>query len=242
MEAGLYPPLYTPKEVGPGLWLVDGPAVRFYGLPFPTRMTVARIGGGLWLHSPIRPTEDLLDRLSALGEVRWLIAPNTIHYVSVHEWAARFPKARVFAAEGIAARARRHHVPFPAHALLGPEAPPDWAEEIDQIPVPGHPFLHEVVFFHRDSRTAILTDLIENFEAAKLPFWMRPVARVAGILAPRGKAPVDMRMSWRDRRAAAEAIGRLVAMQPEKVILSHGAWFDHDGTAELERAFGWLLD
>ena len=241
MGGGLYPPLDTPKPVGPGIWLVDGPAVRFYAMPFPTRMTVVQIGAGLWIHSPIRPTEDLLDRLAALGEVRWLVAPNTIHYVSVHAWAARFPHAEVHAAEGCAARAARYSIPFPPHRVLGPKPPAAWAEALAQFPVAGHPFLHETVFFHRPSRTAILTDLIENFEAAKLPLWMRPIARLSGVLAPRGRAPIDLRLSFRDRDAAAHAISALIACAPEKVILAHGAWITANGTAELKRAFAWLL-
>lgn len=238
---GLYPPLDTPKEVAPDIWVIDGPAVRFYGLPFPTRMTVVRIAGRLWLHSPIRPTEPLLERLDALGTVAWLIAPNAIHYVSVHQWAARYPEAQVFAAEGVAARAARYDVPFPFHAPLGPKAPPDWGDAIEPIPVPGHPFLNEVVFFHRPSRTAILTDLIENFDAARLPWWMRLLARAAGILAPTGRAPIDMRLSFRDRDSAAHAIRHLISLGPERVILAHGDWFAANGTAELTRAFRWLL-
>jgi hypothetical protein len=45
-------PLLEP--VGEGIWTLDGPAVRAYGFPFPTRMVVVRLsGGGLWLWSPI---------------------------------------------------------------------------------------------------------------------------------------------------------------------------------------------
>ena len=29
--------------------------------------------------------------------------------------------------------------------------------------------------------------------------------------------------------------------RPERVVFSHGRWFDRDGAAALERAFRWLL-
>lgn len=29
---------------------------------------------------------------------------------------------------------------------------------------------------------------------------------------------------------------------PERIILAHGRWYRRDGTAELRRAFRWLLD
>ncbi|MFP4044724.1 MAG: DUF4336 domain-containing protein, partial [Rhodosalinus sp.] len=60
-----YPPLFTPKPFGCDLWLVDGPAIRFYGMPFSTRMTVVRLSdGGLWLHSPIPRRPELCERLA----------------------------------------------------------------------------------------------------------------------------------------------------------------------------------
>ncbi|WP_235857810.1 DUF4336 domain-containing protein [Marimonas lutisalis] len=99
----------------------------------------------------------------------------------------------------------------------------------------------EAVFFHRASRTLILTDLIENFEAAKLPWWMRIAARMGGILDPDGQMPRDMRATFRGHhdqlRAAVE---RMIGWDPERVIVAHGRWYRRDGAAELRRAFRFL--
>ena len=62
------PPAYAPlnvlKPVAPDVWIVDGPVIRFYGLPFTTRMTVIRLpDGGLWLHSPIAMDDGLVAQL-----------------------------------------------------------------------------------------------------------------------------------------------------------------------------------
>jgi hypothetical protein len=60
-----YEPLNVPKAIAPGVWLVDGPEIWFgyfagLKLPFPTRMTIVRLpDGGLWLHSPTKPTDAL---------------------------------------------------------------------------------------------------------------------------------------------------------------------------------------
>lgn len=240
MAAGLYPPLNVPKPLGPGIWLADGPAIRFYGLPFPTRMVVVRLEGGLWLHSPIAPDPGLCAALADLGPVRWLVAPNNIHYAHLPAWAERFPSARVFAAPGVAERAAGHGVDFPPHALLGNEAPPDWTGVIDQRLVPGHPFLNEVVFFHRPSRTLILTDLIENFERRRLSWPMRLAARLACNLDPDGKAPIDMRLSWRDKSAARAVIDEVIGWEPAQVVMAHGRIYRENAVAELGRAFRWL--
>jgi hypothetical protein len=71
---------------------------------------------------------------------------------------------------------------------------------------------------------------------------MRLMARLTGVLAPDGKAPVYVRLLIRAKRVtAAAAAARLVAWRPERVVFSHGRWFERDGAAALERAFRWLL-
>ncbi len=235
----LYQPLGTPKPVDDGLWIVDGPAIRFYGLPFPTRMTVVRLAGGLWLHSPVVPEAALLAAIDGLGPVRHLVAPNNIHYASVGAWAARYPDARVWAAPGVARRAASRKVPFPPAAPLGDAPPPDWAAEIDQVLVAGSRLLKEVAFFHRPTRSLILTDLIENFEPERLNAPMRLIARLAGNLAPRGGPTVDMKASFTDRAALAQAVERMLAWAPRRILIAHGAWIAQDGAAELARAFRW---
>lgn len=55
-----YEPLNTLKPVADDIWLIDGPAVRFYGMPFPTRATVVRLANGdLWVHSPTELSDGL---------------------------------------------------------------------------------------------------------------------------------------------------------------------------------------
>ena len=43
------------RSIAEGLWLAEGPVVRFMRLfPYPTRMAVVRLhAGGLWVWSPI---------------------------------------------------------------------------------------------------------------------------------------------------------------------------------------------
>lgn len=238
-----YEPLFTLKPVAPDIWLVDGPIIRFYGMPFPTRMVVVRLNdGGLWLHSPIDPDEDLLSALAELGPVRHLIAPNWIHYAYLPAWQRLFPDAQTWAAPGVRERAASRKMALRIDHDLTDQAPQDWAGIIDQIVVPGSPVHREAVFLHRPSKTLILTDLIENFEATNLPVWFIPMAWMAGVLDPDGKAPIDMRQTFRKGRAQARgAIEEILAWAPERLIMAHGRWYDAGAMAELHRAFRWVL-
>ncbi len=239
-----YRPLQDLKPVADDLWIVDGPEIRMsyagLQLPFPTRMTVIRLpGGALWVHSPIEPDPSLLERLRDLGPIRHLVAPNTLHYWWIPEWQARFPDAQVHAVPGLAQRAKRA---LPPLTTLGDNSDDAWIGHIDQLIVPGD-LLTEAVFFHRASRTLVLTDLIENFEPARVrsPL-LRLIMRFSGAADPDGKAPYDMQWSFRRHRGSLRrAVRQMIDWAPERVVLAHGRWYDRNGTDELRRAFRWIL-
>lgn len=238
-----YEPLYTLKPVASDVWIVDGGWIRLYGIPFPTRMTVIRLrDGGIWVHSPIDDRNGLTDAVAGLGPVRHLIAPNWIHYAWIPIWQTRFDQATTWGSPGVVARAASRGVTLRLDRELGNTPPGPWAGEIDQRLADSG--LHrEVVFFHNASRTLVLTDLIENFEPAKVPWWMRPLIRLAGICDPDGRMPRDMAMSFRHRSEhLRELVTTMIGWNPQRVILAHGRWYDRDGTEELRRAFRSVAD
>jgi hypothetical protein len=242
---GLYEPLNTLKPFADGVWIADGPLVHMaaFGarMPFPTRMSVVRLAdGGLWCHSPVAPDDALFAAMDALGPVRHLVSPNLLHYVHIAAWKRRYPDAVAWASPGVRERARGQHIEVVFDADLGDQPPPAWAACIDQLRFRGSRVLEEIVFLHRASATLILTDLIENFEPGRLPVFMRWIARMAGILDPHGKAPVDMRLTFLGRRREARAcVERMLAWRPQRVILAHGRCYPDHAEAELRRAFRW---
>jgi hypothetical protein len=237
---GTYPPLFTLKPVARDVWIADGPEIDLYRMPFPTRMTVVRLSSGdVWLHSPIAFSGALLDALQEIGPVRHIVAPNWLHYAYVQDWADAVPAAETWAAPGVAERAEGRGVRLRIDHLLTDAAPEGWATDLEQMIVPGSRIHREAVFFHVASRTLILTDLIENFEAGKLPWHLRITTYVVGNQDPNGSMPRDMRLTF-DKPKLAGAVRRMIDWAPERVILAHGRWYRKDGTAELRRAFAFL--
>jgi hypothetical protein len=240
-----YLPLNSLKPVAPDVWIADGPEIRFgflgIKLPHPTRMTVVKLPqGGLWIHSPIPPAENLLRELEQIGTVHHLIAPNTFHYSWLADWTTIYPGAQCWGPPGLPKSVLRT---LPHLRMLKPAPPPDWAGSFDQLLAPGN-VLKEVAFFHRASRTLILTDLIENFEASRIRNpWHRRLLEWSGIADQNGAAPLDMRMAFLGHRNILhEAVRGMIDWNPERVILAHGRWFDANGAAELARLFRWVLD
>lgn len=239
----IYEPLNTLKPVGPECWIVDGPHIKFYGMPFSTRMTIVRLGNGdIWVHSPTKICDELAAEVALLGPVKYLIAPNWIHYAYISEWQNAFPDARAWAAPGVAARAKKYRMDIAFDHDLTMDAPEEWADDIDQLIAEGSKIHREAVFFHRASKTLILTDLIENFEPHALPFWLRPFARLGRVVDPDGQMPLDMRQTFRGNHGVIRAaVQQMIDWAPERVIMAHGRWYQSDAVAELKRAFRWVL-
>jgi hypothetical protein len=237
-----YAPLLVPKPWGDSIWTVDGPEVGygFMGLaiPCPTRMSVVRLANGdLWVHSPVAHTPDLAAALGELGRVAYLIAPNLHHYVHLAEWQARYPDARVFALPALAAK-----FALAGFADLHEVADEPWSGQIATITLALGGF-SECVFVHHASRTLIVTDLMQRFEAERIvsPL-IRLILRAGGAIGPDGQPTIDMRWALRGHRAAlAAGLKAVLALEPERIILSHGLCFESDARAAIERAFPALV-
>lgn len=227
----------TLQLFGEQIWIADGTETEVVGFRYPTRMVVVRLGdGGLFLWSPISYTEALGAEVSALGEVRHLVAPNSLHHLFLNAWRQAFPLARLHAAPGL--RGRRTNLVVDAD--LGDEPPPDWAQDIDQVLVRGNRITTEVVFFHRPSATVIFTDLIQHFQPDWFTGWRALVARLDLMVADEPSVPRKFRAAFIDRLAARTAVRRILAWPSEKVLMAHGAPIERGGQALVARAFRWL--
>ncbi len=244
----LYHPLNTLKAINDNIWIVDGGIidmdVKIAKLPFSTRMTIVRLeNGDLWCHSPIAPDKGLLAQINALGTVRHLVSPNMIHYAYIADWKKRYPQATVWASPKVTERAKAQHISVIFDKDLTDTAPNEWVGQIEQLIFRGSWVLSEVVFFHRASRTLILADLIENFETEKISSCLlRTLIKLAGIAHPDGKTPFDFRATfWGNKAQARQSYKKMLAWQPEKIILAHGRCYTENAMAELQRAFRWLI-
>ena len=226
------------QAVGDNLWLISGPVVRAYGLPFPTRMAVVRLeDGGLWLWSPVHLDEGVRREIASLGEPCYAVEPNKLHHLALAEWAAEWPALRLYAPPGLAKK--RADLRFAAS--LVDEAPLEWRGQIDQVLVEGNLWMTEVLFFHRSSSTCLVGDLIQRHEDESLTTLQRWVMKVGGVFGPDGGTPRDARLSFFHRARAREAISRALSWAPRRLVIAHGTCAMGDGADLLCRSFRWLL-
>jgi len=130
------------------------------------RMTVVRLSdGGLWVHAPIAPTDECLEMVRSLGEVRYIVLPTTglEHKTFMGPFVKKFPQAKAYVAPGQWSWPVDLPLGFKAEVLEDMDATVPWAREIEQKIVfsqVGIGKCSEVAFFHRKSRTLLVTDAV----------------------------------------------------------------------------------
>ncbi|MBW4522813.1 MAG: DUF4336 domain-containing protein [Scytolyngbya sp. HA4215-MV1] len=149
----------------------------------PVRMTIVRLEtGGLLVYAPVAPTPECLRLVNELvaqhGDIRYIILPTISgleHKIFVAPFARHFPQAQVFVAphqwsfpfnlplSWLGFPAGRTH-PLPADSRQAPFAGQFDYAILGPIDLgPGR--FSEVAFFHRPSRTLLVTDTIVSIPA-----------------------------------------------------------------------------
>lgn len=233
----------TPRPVADGIWIVEGDPLPIAGLHLPVRMTIVALpDGALLLHSPVARQPALAEALGRLGRVGHLVAPNIAHWTMIGGWQRAEPAATLWAVPNLRKRGQVRRSGLRIDRDLTETPPPEWGGVFEQAMIPGAAGFQELALLHRPSRTLILTDVVQNMGREVTPAWARPAAWLLGAAQHDGRPPVYLRLAVKGGGEPARAAARrLVGWAPERVIFSHGDWYERDGTASLRRALDWLL-
>eukprot|EP00903_Cladosiphon_okamuranus_P014606 g13544.t2 len=155
------------EEIPGVMWAFEQPQ-EFFNVSVNIRMTAVKLeSGGLWVHAPVAPTQECIKLVEELGEeVRYIVLPTTAfeHKVYVKPFSDRFPGARVYSCPGQWSWPVNLPPSFRVDGVLceGERAP--WEDEIEcklfSPPIGGVGPSNEVIFFHRSSKTLLVTDCV----------------------------------------------------------------------------------
>jgi hypothetical protein len=220
------------------VWTVEGPPVRVVGIPLPTRMVILKLtDGSLWVNSPVSVSSDTLERVTALGPVRYLVAPTKLHVWRLEEWHALFPGAELW----MPSRISDEFEHLPCAGILGNTPPQGWADDLDQLIFKGNAFIEEIQFLHKDSGTVILGDFIQNYPPVKGKPLLNALLKLAGVASPQGGVPLDIRLSFANRKLARRSLEKLLSWDFDKLILAHGVCIEGNAKSFVKQAFRWLM-
>ena len=200
------------------------------GTTLPLRMTVLRLSDGLALVAPIAIDDELASQIAAHGDVRYLIAPNQLHYAFLAAAKKRYPEARVLAAPGL--DKKKPELPIEG-ALLDAEFP-----DLQTLPLEGAPKLSEVVLFHSPSRTLVVTDLVFNIRQARgmTRFVLKWVSKAFG----RVEQSKLCHFMTKDRAAAGRSVEAILELPFERLVMAHGDVVDTGAKAALKAGTWWM--
>jgi len=217
------------------IWLKEYP-VRYAGCEFSARMAVVRLPDSkLMLHSPCEIDSATKDAVLALGEVAYIVAPGSYHYLHVPSAQAAFPDAESYICPGV--ERKRPDIDF--DWILGDRPAKPWQGVLDQVLVRGTKYIWEVAFFHIPSRSLLLVDLIENVTdqtprvSWQLKLWWKLVFHMWNHPKP---AP-EYQLGWKDKTAARESLQRILEWDFERIILSHGDLIETEAKARAIEAW-----
>lgn len=206
-----------------------------FGLRMPTRMTLLPFGAGeLALVSPVPITDGIAEQIARRGEVRYLIAPNLLHHLYLEAASRRYPRAKVLAPS----RLREKIGGLNVHAQLEAGLPVDLAAAVEAVHIEGAPGVDEFVFFHRATRTLVVTELAFNIVRPKGLF----THLVLAVVGAHGKLAQSRawRILVRDRSAAARSVARVLELDFETLVVAHGDVIETDARPRLAQALAWL--
>jgi hypothetical protein len=225
-------------EIAPELWTAEE-TLTFPGwVKLPVRMTLARLPrGGLVVHSPLPLTEERLRAVARIDKVEYLLAPSCLHHRFAGQWLRRFAGAKLYGAPGL--RKKRKDLRFAG--VLGAEGIAPWGAVLDQRLIEGAPGLNETVFFHRPSRTLLVSDLLFNIEEPA-NFMTRVVLNMMGT---RGR--LAMSRAWRrytkDRQKLRASVEKVLAWDFARILPGHGAVFESPQAPRHARAaLAWAFE
>jgi hypothetical protein len=236
------------------------PFYRFGHLRVGSRATLVKLqSGAVAVFSPIALTPEVKEKVSSLGELKYIAALNIEHHISLGPWHAEYPNAKVIGVEGLLEKRKKQKnedVPFAVvltKANKGTvKVDADFDSEFDYEYLSSHANL-DVVFLHKPSKTLIEADVLFNLPATE-QFSKTGEAANAGILTKlwmqvtntQGAATGQKRILWwgissGDRTGFNASIAKINGWDFNTIIPCHGEVIENDAKSIFQKVCEWHL-
>ena len=221
------------KEFFKNTIFIDEIPLRFFGMQLGTRMTIIKLKNDkLFLHSPTKLNSNLIKQLDDLGNVSFIVAPNKLHHLFLNSYVKQYPKAIFYATPALVKK--RKDIYF--NESLQDQPSKEWSDELDQMIFKGCAFMEEVFFFHKVSKTLIVTDFMQSMHVHH-NFFERIVGRIGGVYN-NPSPPRDLRfMLYLDRKNTRKSLQRVKQWDFDKIIIAHGKLITKNAKEVFDNAF-----
>ena len=193
-------------------------------LALPVRTPVVALASARLMISP--GSMLTAEQLRQAGDVTDIVAPNLFHAAGMRSAAAAFPSARLWGPVGVG----KKHPELRWHGTLGVDRWP-YESELALVTLEGMDRMREAVFVHRASRSLLVTDLLFNLEDARgMGAWI--ILKLFDTYRRLGVSKFILRLT-NDRAALRASLARVVALDFDRLVPSHGDIVETDGKARF---------
>jgi hypothetical protein len=231
------------RPVDQDIWVAEQP-MRYFGLSVGARMTAIRLQNQeIVVISPVQPTEELVAQLDRIGAVAHIIAPNLYHYFFAADFKAHYPTATFWAAPGL--KEKRPELPIDyviEPVTVDASGSEPWNcldfflfEGFRTLGSGGIENLNECVFFHRASRTLVITDIAFHFDES-FPLLTRLATQVGGGYKQLSPSVLE-KIATRDKAKIRQSVDRVLEWDFERVIMAHGSIIELHGKEKFRRGY-----
>jgi len=223
------------RKISTRMW-VHETSMPMLGMRVPIRMTIVKLADdGLWIGNPTPHNPQLHNRVSSMGEVKYIVGTSNGHNLFLEDWQKAFPDAGVYVSSGIPKKRPN----LKNYELLRELDSPPWHEDLGMFAMDGAPLWDEHMFYHGKSRTLLVTDFFQNYTGvkqkgianvlSKLVF--EPLGFKGKCLAP----PLKTRFGAKDRQALRASLDRIWELEIECVVPAHGTIFEQGAKDDIRR-------
>lgn len=217
------------RELGPNLRLLSYP-LNLFGMKVGRNVTLFRLRSGkLVIHSTAPFTEADVTAIREFGEPGWLLDATNFHDTLARPGVAAYPDLPYLVPEGfpLAGKLKTHPLE---------EVPSEWKGELKVIKIDGMPSINEHAFYHPESKTLVIADLLFNLPDSVGAFTLGFLGLISGIKKHPGNSRM-FRLAIKNREAFERSLQRLLALDFEQIIVAHGEPITDDAKETLARVF-----
>ncbi len=217
------------RQISENVWVQES-SMELVGLQLSLRMTVIKLGSGnLWVHSPTAISNKLKQEVDSLGKVEFIVAASNGHNSWVTQWQDNYPEAKVYISGGIPKK-----IEIQNYKLLDENSTNIWQDDLEQQYMPSVAMFNESVFFHKKSKSLIVTDFIQNHpdEGLKSISFLgkitKPILKILGFKGKCTAPPLKIGFKIKDKSEFGKSVINIQNWDFDKIIVTHGEIIDQD--------------
>src|SRR5271154_6399671 len=90
------------RDITPNIATLSVPFLRFGLLKIGGRATLVKMTNGeLAVFSPVALTPEVKSKVSSMGTLKYIVAPDFEHHIFISPWSKEYPQAEVIGMEGL---------------------------------------------------------------------------------------------------------------------------------------------